>query len=268
VLELHPIRLKAKDCLSDRDAKDLAERLLTRLHYNPPVLGGLQGRNTIVFKPNGETLLVYLRCPPGVMQPLKDALKALRAAAAEPSTNLGGLYSGVMGFQEPTGGREASFRPCVFNLKYPDLWKSTQPLLRVLDGLGSSVPQLQTRHALQRAAWKIASPRFRIAKTNISTVTVNREASDGAHARHPCHRHLNNLPNGLSTMTTYRTGSYSGGLFVLPQWKVAIDMMCGDVVLFDGWDWHGNTRFVPGAGRYERVSVVSYFRTAMMDSGK
>jgi hypothetical protein len=67
-------------------------------------------------------------------------------------------------------------------------------------------------------------------------------------------------------MTVYRSGNYRGGFFLLPQWRLAVNMQCGDVVLFNGTDWHANSMFY-GDGPYERLSVVAYFRWKMIHAG-
>jgi hypothetical protein len=57
-------------------------------------------------------------------------------------------------------------------------------------------------------------------------------------------------------MTCWRDSKYRGGFFVLPQWKIAVNMMAGDVLLFDGGtDWHGNSPFYAD-GAYERITVL------------
>ena len=85
--------------------------------------------------------------------------------------------------------------------------------------------------------------------------------------RFPCHRHDDNLACSWSVMTCWRDSGYRGGYLVLPQWKIAINMMPGDVLLFDGGaDWHGVSPFYAD-GPYERMTLVLYFLKKLLRQG-
>lgn len=62
------------------------------------------------------------------------------------------------------------------------------------------------------------------------------------------------------------------------EYRLAVDMQDGDLLLMDAHAWHGNTEFDPvpkrkingqleGDPGFERVSVVSYFRARITDCG-
>jgi hypothetical protein len=247
--------IRLRECpLSDGEARKLKDRLLGHAHIDPPVLGGPNGKDTIVRRPDGEQRLVYLRRPKSVQKPLKDALPALRVAAKF-STNRQ-AKSGLIGFLDPTG-REPYFRVSAFTRDEPFLWDMVQPLLWALDELLKA--HLPDHHARQKAFWRMTNPDFRIPRTSFSTVTVSHNH------RFPCHRHLGNLACGMGAMVVWRKGSYRGGYFMLPQWKLAVNMQCGDVLLFDGTDWHANSPFY--GEDYQRLSLVAYMRWKMIHAG-
>jgi hypothetical protein len=64
---------------------------------------------------------------------------------------------------------------------------------------------------------------------------------------------------------------------VFPEFRVAVDMHDGDVLLMDAHEWHGNTRIVCACGDEpngacavcgaERISIVSYYRSNMVNCG-
>jgi hypothetical protein len=91
------------------------------------------------------------------------------------------------------------------------------------------------------------------------------------------HTDKGDLDKGFSTIFTLRRGEYTGGRFVFPEYRVAVDMQDGDLILMDAHQWHGNTAIVCRCGSRltqmcrtcdaERISVVSYMRTAMTSCG-
>jgi hypothetical protein len=129
-------------------------------------------------------------------------------------------------------------------------------------------------------------PDWLIPGTAFTTVTVNNSYPTGVHID------KGDLDEGFSTLTTLRYGSYSGGLLTFPEYRVAVDMQHGDLLLMDAHQWHGNTHMTCNVcGRRmgdrdpestaiskppqefhdecgtERISVVSYFRTKMTNCG-
>lgn len=91
------------------------------------------------------------------------------------------------------------------------------------------------------------------------------------------HTDKGDLDAGFSTLAVYRRGPYTGGVFTFPQYRLAVDMAHGDLLLMDAHDWHGNTQLYCGCGKTmngpcetcagERISIVSYFRTRLTQCG-
>lgn len=72
--------------------------------------------------------------------------------------------------------------------------------------------------------------------TPFSTATVNNSYPTGVHTD------KGDLEEGFSTLLVLRRGNYEGGRLVFPQWRVAVDMQDGDLLLMDAHQWHGNTQ--------------------------
>jgi hypothetical protein len=91
------------------------------------------------------------------------------------------------------------------------------------------------------------------------------------------HTDKGDLDAGFSTIACLRRGEYTGGRLVFPEYRVAVDMHHGDLLLMDAHQYHGNTALVCACGTEpnnycrecgaERISVVSYFRSKVTECG-
>ena len=75
---------------------------------------------------------------------------------------------------------------------------------------------------------------YHIPETPFSTITVNRNF------RTALHKDTGDF-GGWACLSVLEENKYSGGLFVLPKFKVAIDMRHGDLLVADVHQYHGNT---------------------------
>ena len=75
---------------------------------------------------------------------------------------------------------------------------------------------------------------FHIDKTPYSTITINRNFRTGVHKD-------SGDFGGWATLSVLEENKYHGGYFVLPQYKVAIDMRHGDILVCNVHEYHGNT---------------------------
>jgi hypothetical protein len=127
------------------------------------------------------------------------------------------------------------------------------------------------RYAAQRAYADKADPAWVIPGTPFTTITVNNTYPTGVHTD------KGDLDAGFSTITCIRRGDYTGGQLVFPEYRVAVDMRHGDLLMMDAHDWHGNVMLVCACGKEangacvdcgaERISLVSYFRTKITECG-
>ena len=75
---------------------------------------------------------------------------------------------------------------------------------------------------------------FHIPKTPFSTITINRNFRTAVHKDSGDY-------GGFACLSVLEENKYSGGYFVLPKFKVAIDIRHGDLLVCDVHQYHGNT---------------------------
>lgn len=270
--KVHPDELQAK-----------VGKVLTPDDYNL-----LLTRDARIRKPNGDLLCVYRRgvFPPELLTASYPTLHELRKvhtdnrgaasgtrrlarAVGTTRTQSKPISSAVVGAIEATGaykfcrltawtGRETA--------QFADLW----PLFRTIgDEFARLVPD---RHAAQMAHVRRTQPEWVIPETPFTTITVNNTYPTGVHTD------KGDLHEGFSNLTVLRRGSYSGGVFVFPEYRIGVDMADGDLLLMDAHEWHGNTAIKKapctcdgqgacGGCQAERISIVCYFRSKMVECG-
>jgi hypothetical protein len=240
-----------------------------------------------VFRPDGALLCVYL---PGEMRNVltDDHYRSLHGLARDRSNNNRGLASGsrrvkvgtqkrsysmgisshLMGSIDPTG----TFKYCrttAWTGRHLPEWEALRPVLQVVaDQMKAYVPD---RYAAQMEEIGRTHPDWVVPGTPFTTVTVNNTYPTGVHTD------KGDLDKGFSTIFCLRRGSYTGGRFVFPEYRVAVDLQDGDLILMDAHQWHGNTAITCACGDRrtarcpvcgaERISVVSYMRSAMVRCG-
>jgi hypothetical protein len=125
---------------------------------------------------------------------------------------------------------------------------------------------LPRRFAYQNDKASLLDERFRVAgkDTPFTTITVNKNFRTAAH------RDAGDLNDGFSNLTVIaKDKEWEGGMLVLPEWRVAINIRPGDLLLINNHAGiHGNTKLVPPEGKtladMERISLVIYFREKML----
>jgi hypothetical protein len=169
--------------------------------------------------------------------------------------------SGVMGYFDRYV-RIPYCRKCTYNRDNPQEFAKTVPLYQEMDRVYRAT--LPERHAGQLAAIEATHPDWRIADTVFTTITVNRNW------RTAFHRDAGDLiapGQGVSCLAAMWGGDATGGNLVLPAWDLEVELRSGDMIMMDSHEIHGNTPIVGIPGKYHRVSVVAYYRTAMQECG-
>lgn len=239
-----------------------------------------------VFMPDGRPLCVYL---PGAMSGyVTEEQYAVLHSLRSGKTNNRGLASGsratqvgeqkrqyfmhvsssILGAFDP-GGTFKFCRLTAWTGRHLPEWQLLQPVLqRVAKQMQDHVPE---RYAAQMEEIDRTHPDWVVPGTPFTTITVNNTYPTGVHTD------KGDLDKGFSTIFTLRRGSYTGGRFVFPEYRVAVDLQDGDLILMDAHQWHGNTAITCACGERrisfcdtcgsERISVVSYMRTAMTSCG-
>lgn len=245
-----------------------------------------------VLKPDGRPLAVYL---PGwvadqvAVPELYDVLHSLRTLRTDNRGKASGTQRVTYGEQKRsrsrlvastivgaldarggmgTRGNAPLCRLTAWTGRHLPEYAQLYPLLqRVAEGLAEHVPD---RHRAQLAQAELTHPGWVVPGTPFTTVTVNNSYATGVHTD------KGDLEAGFSTLACMRRGGpYTGGQLVFPEYRVAVDMQDGDVLLMDAHEYHGNAALVCGCDprpmlglcptcSAERISVVSYFRTRMV----
>lgn len=207
-----------------------------------------------------------------------DELKAMSkdAAATHASTIKKGfisdttyanqVLSGIAGFYDRYPripyGRATSYTRDNF-----ELYEKCYPFMVKLSEKFSEL--LPRRYSAQKKCADLLDPKFRVAgeKTPFTTITVNKNFRTAAH------RDAGDLSEGFSNLTVVANDKeWEGGLLVLPEFRVAVNIRPGDLLLINNHQGiHGNTEIIPPAGKtieeMERISLVCYFRENMLQLG-
>lgn len=207
-----------------------------------------------VLKPDGKPLAIYL---PGALD--TDMLAGMYPTLHDlrkQETDNRGLASGTQRakyFEASTRSRSklvasaiiGSFDPkppytycrlTAWSGKEMDAYQGLFPMFESIGRLfAEHVPD---RFAVQMGKANATHPDWRIGNTPFTTITVNNTYPTGVHTD------AGDLEEGFSTLAVLRRGSYRGGRLVFPEYRVAVDMAHGDVLLMDAHEWHGNTALV------------------------
>ena len=104
-------------------------------------------------------------------------------------------------------------------------------------------------------------PRFCIDGTVFTTLTVNHNW------RTACHRDAGDLTTGFSNIcgvTGPEGKGWRGGQFILPEFRIAINLQPGDMLLVNNHEGiHGNDELIGDDN--DRMTIVAYFREKMTD---
>lgn len=168
------------------------------------------------------------------------------------------VRSGIVGYFE-RNPRFPFCRACAWNLENPEEFKKLFPMCE-------EVAKLYAEHgenfyARQKAAYDKTHPDFKIPNTVFSTLTVNKNF------RTACHRDAGNMAGTMNAMSVFREGAFAGGILVLPDFRVAVKLDTADCIVFDAFEFHGNTPIVQMSKNFTRCSVVFYYRENMDKCG-
>ena len=151
-------------------------------------------------------------------------------------------------------GRETSYTEKnreKFALCYPYLHKLNDQFRELIPG----------RWKAQNAQANKLDSRFRIDGTVFTTLTVNHNW------RTACHKDAGDLTAGFSNIcgVTGPDGKgWRGGQFILPEYRIAINLQPGDMLLVNNHEGiHGNDALIGDDN--DRMTIVAYFREKMTD---
>jgi hypothetical protein len=273
------MRLRAR--IPDEELKLKVGKILSDIDYNVKLTGPAE-----VLLPGGQPLCVYL---PGVLSGVVDddnvyqilhnlyTLRTTNRGLASASPRFSspqnrsysrGVSSAIVGAVDP-GGQRTFCRLTAWTGRNLPSWKQLNPLLRAVSAqFEEHVPE---RFAAQKELADQTNEAWVVEGTPFTTITVNNTYPTGVHTD------KGDLDKGFSTIACIRKGTYTGGDLIFPEWRVAVNMKHGDLILMDAHQWHGNTAIFCQCGNdlngfcatcgAERISVVSYFRTKIVKCG-
>lgn len=272
------LRLRTKIAPTELESK--VGKILTSADFNVMLTGP-----SLVRKPDGRHLCVYVPGGLGDVAPFYPTLSKIRGKTdnrqlASGSTMArfgpGGtqarampVMSSILGAVDPSP-RHHYCRLTSFTAKQVGTWESLTPLwATIAEQLAQCVPD---RYAAQAKEAERTHSEWVIPGTPFTTITVNNSYSTGVHTD------KGDLDAGFSCLGVIRRGNYTSGHLVFPEYRVAVDMQDGDLLLMDAHEFHGNTQMACACGARllnepcktcgaERISVVCYFRTRMVECG-
>jgi Oxygenase domain of the 2OGFeDO superfamily len=176
------------------------------------------------------------------------------------TTYANGVMSGIAGWYDRYPripyGRATSYTANNF-----EKFKMAYPFLQHLaKGFKDLLPW---RYGNQAEAAKKLDEAFLVPGTPFTTITVNKTFRTAAHYD------AGDLDTGLSNLLVLsNNGNYKGGYLVAPEYRVAVNVRPGDLLLINNHEvMHGNTPIELLDEEAERVSLVCYFRENMLQLG-
>jgi hypothetical protein len=263
MMQLTEIRVRTRTPKAELEKK--IGKIVTEKDYNVRLTGP-----TRVVGPNGAPLVIFL--PRAISAVLGDAhyptLHGIRSETSNRAHASGSrmfmvnrqsrannVKSSIIGSFDPDSTRFPYCRTTAWTGKNTEQFRGMYPLFRHIAGqMKRYVPQ---RHAAQMAMVERTHPDWRVADTPYTTMTVNNTYPTGVHVD------KGDLDEGYSCLAVWRRGSYTGGHLTFPEWRIAIDLQDGDLVLMDAHQWHGNTAMELLSEDAERISLVLYYRTKL-----
>ena len=175
-----------------------------------------------------------------------------------PGTNeLLKVNSGIAGYFD----RSAHFDFCrttAFNKQHLDKFEKAIPLIEFVDkAFEELVPE---RYRKQKGMAKATHPNFRIKDTAFTTVTINKDY------RTAVHTDAGDYAEGFGNLVAY-CKDIEPALFVLPRFRIAVDLRTNDLLLADVHQYHGNTEIIKKTENAVRLSFVMYYRENMWKCG-
>ena len=269
--------------MTDKQAESLHKTFLTEQHFDTLITEDTDAYNT-----EGEMLLRFRKgaIPFDVLKTGYESfkgsigwtegrgaasgavMKRIRKDGSVANTTVGKfVQSGNVGYMDAS----AMVRYCrktAFARDYFDKFKAGIPFVQTVDKLYA---QLCPEHyAKQLNIARGTNRNYIIEGTTFTTVTVNRNFQTAGQ------KDSGDFERGFGNLCVYREGDFQGSYFVLPEYRVAVDMQNTDMLFVDVHRWHGNTAFREGdkvltpeemenVEHFQRVAFVMYYREYMIN---
>jgi len=266
------VELRARTRIPKSELEKKVGKIITDKDYNVLLTGP-----TKIVGPSGQPMAIYL--PQAITKELRDKHYPTLHAIKDKTDNRGlasgsvrvsvkgqnranKIRSAIMGSFEGTGAQKSRFPYCrttAWTGKNTEQFHSLYPLFQHIGKMMETyVPD---RWANQMTRVKQTDPAWIVEGTPFTTMTVNNTYPTGVH------KDKGDLDEGFSCLATWRRGQYSGGYLTFPEWRIAVNMQDGNLLLMDAPQWHGNTDLILESEDAERISLVLYYRTELMACG-
>lgn len=166
------------------------------------------------------------------------------------------VYASIVGFMD-RNAKSQYCRMTVYTKKYFDKFKESWDFVKEVDYWYKEL--MPDHYKLQREMCDATNRNFVIPDTAFTSVTCNKNFQTAVH------QDAGDFTKGFGNLMVVNDGNYHGGYFILPQYKIAIDMKTTDLLLVDVHQWHGNSPMISKieGKEYKRISFVMYYRENM-----
>jgi len=142
------------------------------------------------------------------------------------------VFSSVLGYFEQTPFMGLPCRLTSYTQKYFEQYKHGIPYISAIDAVFKKL--IPDKHAKQLAAAS-EKPKYRVAETAFSSITINRNF------RTALHMDDGDFKEGFGNLSVIERGKYSGGATLFPRYKIGFNVRTGDFLAMDVHEWHCNT---------------------------
>ena len=170
------------------------------------------------------------------------------------------VSSAVAGYLNASGGHHPYCRATHILKQYPERGEAIIPCVQKVGEVFKSCAPAKYAH--QMGVVSRTHPAWVIDGTPFTTLTINNCVAASYH------QDAGDLKSGMGAMLVMRRGNYRGFELVIPEYRFAVDMHHGDVIVFNPVIWHGNRPVLEAQGEkvkdWERISVVHYYRQGIV----
>lgn len=151
-----------------------------------------------------------------------------------------------------------SVRPTRFLAEYPEKYKKLIPLITEIDHYYEKyIPENYSKQIK-----KARQTPCRIGNTSFTTITTNVNYNTAVHTD------KGDDIEGFGNLTVIEKGTYTGGETCFPQYRIGVDVRCGDILYMDVHQPHGNLPIILKSKDAMRLSIVCYLRKSIWEQTK
>lgn len=190
----------------------------------------------------------------------KDGSKSKQSRALDANGKRLEIESCIAGYYERQGGRFPYCRTTAITRNHPEQWKTLLPVMAEAARIYRK--RMPERYKAQMKFVNDAHHSWIIPNTPFTTITVNNSVAAAYH------QDGGDLKQGFGAMLVLTEGQFDGFELVVPEYRLAVKMRHGDLLLFNPVIWHGNIPPYNTVGEknkdWRRISLVMYYREGIL----